>query len=78
VKSFAAAIIQADQLGTPIANVLRIQSEQMRVLRSQRAREQANTTPVKIIFPLVLFIFPAMFVIILGPAMIRVFAGGIF
>ncbi len=71
VASFVASIIQADQLGTPIAQVLRIQSEQMRVLRRQRAQEQANQAPVKMVFPLVFFIFPALFVVILGPALIR-------
>jgi tight adherence protein C len=71
LASFVAAIIQADQLGTPIAQVLRIQSEQMRVLRRQRAQEQANQTPVKMVFPLVFFIFPALLVVILGPALVR-------
>ena len=78
VVSFVGAMLQADQLGTPIAQVLRIQSEQMRVLRRQRAQEAANQTPVKIVFPLVLFIFPSLFVVILGPAVIRLIVQGLF
>jgi len=76
VTNFIAAVIQAEQLGAPIAKVLRIQSEQMRVLRRQRAQEQANQMPIKILFPLTFFIFPSMFVIILGPAVIRLVFGG--
>ena len=73
VSNFVAAIVQAEQLGTGIAKVLRIQSDQMRVLRRQRAQERANQTPVKILFPLAFCIFPAMFVVVLGPALIRLF-----
>ncbi len=78
VVSFVGAMIQADQLGTPIAQVLRIQSDQMRVLRRQRAQEAANQTPVKIVFPLVFFIFPSLFAVILGPAVIRLISQGLF
>ena len=69
VNTFIAAIIQADQLGVSIANVLHVQAEQMRVRRRQRAEEAAHKAPVKMVFPMVLLIFPAMYVIILGPAL---------
>ena len=67
---FIAAIIQADQLGVSIARVLRIQSDQMRVRRRQRAEEQAHAATLKILPPVVFFIFPAILVVLLGPAVI--------
>ncbi len=67
LAQFITAIIQADQLGVSIANVLRIQSEQMRMRRRQRAEEQAQKAPLKMLFPMALFIFPSIFVVILGP-----------
>lgn len=73
VQSFIASILQADQLGVGISNVLRIQSEQMRVRRRQRAEEKAQQAPIKMLFPMVFLIFPAMFVVLLGPAAIRVY-----
>lgn len=68
------AIVQADQLGLAVSNVLRIQSERLRERRAQKAREAAQKAPIKMTFPLVLFIFPALFIIILGPAMIKIFS----
>jgi tight adherence protein C len=68
VTSFIAAILQADQLGVSIGKVLRIQSEQMRIKRRQRAEERAHQAPVKMMFPMVFLIFPSMFVVLLGPA----------
>jgi len=70
VSTFVAAVIQADQLGVSIAKVLRIQSDQMRVRRRQRAEEEARKAPIKIMIPTVLLIFPALLIIILGPALL--------
>jgi tight adherence protein C len=70
VSTFIAAIIQADQLGVSIARVLRIQSDQMRVRRRQRAEEQARAATLRILPPVVFFIFPSLLVILLGPAVI--------
>ena len=64
-KTFVSALVQADRLGLPIGNVLREQSIQMRLVRRQRAEEKAMKVPVKILFPMLLFIFPALFVVIL-------------
>ena len=72
VTSFIAAILQAEQLGVGIGKVLRIQSEQMRIRRRQRAEEKAQQAPVKMTFPLVFLIFPSIFVVLLGPAGIQV------
>ncbi len=71
VTSFTAAIIQADQLGVSIAKILRIQSDQMRVKRRQRAQEKAQQAPVKMMIPMVLLIFPSIWIVLLGPAIIQ-------
>ncbi len=76
VKNFIAAVIQADQLGVSIAKVLRIQSEQMRVKRRQRAEEQANQAPVKMLIPLAFLIFPSIFIVLLGPTVLIFMNGG--
>jgi tight adherence protein C len=68
VTTFVAAIIQAEQLGVSIAKILRVQSEQMRIKRRQRAEAAANKAPIKMLFPMVFLIFPALFIILLGPA----------
>ncbi len=70
VTSFVAAIIQADQLGVSMAQILRIQSDQMRVKRRQRAQEKAQQAPVKMMIPMVLLIFPSIWIVLLGPAAI--------
>ncbi len=74
VKTFTAAVIQADQLGVSMSKILRIQSDQMRVRRRQRAEELAQQAPIKMLFPMVFLIFPALFVVILGPAVPRIFS----
>jgi len=71
--SFVNAVIQAEQMGTGIGQVLRVQSDQLRVRRRQRAEEMANQAPVKMVFPLVLCIFPTLFMVILGPAAISLY-----
>ncbi|NPV70768.1 MAG: type II secretion system F family protein [Firmicutes bacterium] len=72
LKTFVASIVQAEQLGVSLARVLRVQSDQMRIRRKQRAEEQAMQTPIKMLFPLVLFVFPTIFVVLLGPIVIHV------
>ncbi len=69
--AFAGSIIQADQFGVGIANVLRIQSEQMRLKRKQRAQERAMKVPVKMLIPMVVFIFPTLFIVLLGPVVLK-------
>ena len=72
LNNVIAALVQADQLGISMSNVLRNQSDQIRAKRKQRAQEQAQKAPVKIMVPLVFFIFPSIFIIILGPAFIAI------
>ena len=72
LNTLVSALVQADNLGIPVANVLRGQSHEMRLKRRQRAEEQAQKIPVKILFPLIFCVFPALFVIILGPAGIQI------
>jgi tight adherence protein C len=72
LTNFIGAIIQAEQLGVAIANVLEVQSEQLRIERRQRAEEMAAKAPIKMLFPLVGCIFPSMFIVILGPAIILI------
>jgi tight adherence protein C len=72
IKSLMAMLIQTDRFGTSIAQALRTHAETMRTKRRQRAEEAAAKTTIKLVFPLVLFIFPALFVIILGPAVIQI------
>jgi tight adherence protein C len=72
VSNFVLALVQADALGMPIGRVLRTQAHEMRLRRRQWAREKAGKLPVKIVFPLVTFILPALFVVVLGPAVITI------
>jgi len=71
LNTFVAAMIQADQLGIGIAQVLRTQSDELRVKRRQRAEEKARQAPIKMLFPLIFFMFPSLFIVILGPAIPR-------
>ena len=72
LKNFVSTLVQADRLGLPIAAVLREQTKEMRVVRRQRAEEQAQKVTVKILFPLLLCIFPALFIVIIGPGAIQI------
>jgi tight adherence protein C len=72
VRSLAAILIQADRFGSSIAQALRVQSDSMRTRRKQLAEEKAAKTAVQLIFPLVLFIFPGIFVVLVGPAAISI------
>lgn len=72
LRSFVAAVSQAEQYGVPIAQVLRVQAAELRLRRSQRAEEQAMKLPVKLLFPTVFFIFPVLFIVLLGPAVLQI------
>jgi tight adherence protein C len=72
LSAFTRAIIQADQLGTSLGRILRVQAADARLRRQSAAEERAMKAPIKMLFPTVLFIFPAMFLVILGPAILNV------
>ncbi|MGH8912384.1 MAG: type II secretion system F family protein [Acidimicrobiia bacterium] len=72
LRSFLLAMLQAEAFGVAIARVLRVQADEMRVKRRQRAQEKAFGAPVKLVFPLVFCIFPSLFIILLGPAAIQI------
>jgi tight adherence protein C len=74
LRSFIRSIIQADAYGIAIAKVLKVQANEMRLKRRQRAEEHAMKIPVKILFPLIFFIFPTLFIILLGPAVMNIAA----
>ena len=69
------AIIQADQLGISLGRILRVQAVDSRLKRQAAAEEQAMKAPIKMLFPTVIFIFPAMFLVVLGPAILNLFDG---
>ncbi len=73
MKSLTSILIQAERFGTSIAKAVRTHADSMRVKRSQQAEERAAKTAVKLIIPLVMFIFPALFVVLAGPAMMKLF-----
>jgi len=68
ITSFVAAVLQAEQLGVSMGKILRIQSDQMRIKRRQRAEYKAHQAPIKMLFPMALFIFPTIWIVLLGPA----------
>jgi tight adherence protein C len=72
LKSFCAILVQASELGVPIASVLREQAKEMRIRRRQRAEELAQKVPIKILFPLIFCLFPVIFIVVLGPGMINI------
>lgn len=73
IRAFVSILLQTQHFGSSIGGALREQANDLRQIRMQRAREKANKLPVKLIFPIMAFIFPAMFLVILGPALIRIF-----
>ncbi|MFO7579131.1 MAG: type II secretion system F family protein [Nitrosomonas halophila] len=75
VRALTSILIQAEHFGTSVAEALRQQANEMRTLRLQRAREKAAKLPVKLIFPIMFFIFPALFLVVLGPAAVRIYMG---
>jgi tight adherence protein C len=76
LSSVVSALVQADELGVGIGTILRIQAEQMRTRRFQRAEKMANEAPVKLLFPLVCFIFPSVFLVLLGPIFLQMLKTG--
>ncbi len=72
VKAFISNVLQAEKLGIGMVKVLRVQSNEVREQRKQRAEEEAMKAPIKMLFPLILFIFPSLFIVLLGPAVIQV------
>jgi tight adherence protein C len=78
MDSFVAAVIQSEQLGVSMARVLRVQSDAMRIKRRQRAEENAQRAPVKMLLPMVFLIFPTIVIILLGPAVLQIIRSGAF
>ena len=72
LKTFASALVQAEQLGIPINNVMRAQSEQLRVERSQQAKEKGMKASIKMLVPMLLFVFPVVFIILMGPTVMNI------
>ncbi len=78
MTSFVAAIIQSEQLGVSMAKVLRIQADQMRMRRRQYAEELAHQAPVKMLIPMIVFIFPSIFIVLMTPAVLRIMESNVF
>jgi tight adherence protein C len=77
LSQFVTALIQADKMGTSLGKVLRIQSTQLRIERTQRAEKLANEAPVKMLFPLIACIFPTVFMVLFGPIVFAFMYGGV-
>ena len=75
LSNFVRAVIQADQLGISLGRILRVQATDTRLRRQAAAEEKAMKAPIKMLFPTVLFIFPAMFIVVLGPAFLNILDG---
>ena len=78
MDSFVAAVVQSETLGVSMARVLRVQADSMRIKRRQRAEENAQKAPVKMVVPMVFLIFPTIVIILLGPALLQIIRSGIF
>jgi tight adherence protein C len=76
MTSFVAAVIQSEQLGVSLAQVLRIQADQMRIRRRQLAEEEAHKAPIKMLLPMGIFIFPALCIVLMTPALLILFETG--
>ena len=72
VKAFVSLLVQTDKLGTNVAQAMRTQGVFVRTQRAMKAEEQANKLPVKMLFPLLLFIFPGIFIVVAGPGIIQI------
>ena len=73
LRTLVGSLVQADALGIPVAQVLAVQAAEQRLRRSQRAEEMAQKVPVKILFPLIFCILPALFIVVIGPAGVQIF-----
>jgi tight adherence protein C len=78
MTSFVAIVIQSEMLGVSMAKVLRIQSDQMRVKRRQMAEEEAHKTPIKMLIPMILLIFPSLLLVLMTPAVLSIMQSGLF
>jgi tight adherence protein C len=72
LQMFSSAVVQSEQFGTPIKNVLKSQAQQLRISRRQQAQEKGMKAPIKMMLPMVIFIFPVIFIILLGPTLINI------
>jgi tight adherence protein C len=77
MTSFVAAVIQSEQLGVSMARVLRIQADQMRIKRRQRAEEEAHKAPIKMLIPMAILIFPSICIVLLTPALLMLFSSSL-
>jgi tight adherence protein C len=77
VRAWVRALVQADRMGTPLGRILRMQADRLRERRAQAAEKAANEAPVKLLFPLIFFIFPTVFLVLFGPIVFRIFFVGL-